>query len=116
MYLNYYECSYCGHEWTDEYDSMCDDDCPNCKERHITPFKSEVIPESKGFQGSTEMSVNIDLIDDLIRCLNYMPNRKIEGLKSFRIIDGEIYKFNCSYDVAGQLDRLKKDFVKQTTV
>lgn len=40
---NHYKCPRCGHEWTDEWDSQCDDDCPNCGNRHISPTSSEEI-------------------------------------------------------------------------
>jgi rubrerythrin len=40
---NHYKCPKCSHEWTDEWDSQCDDDCPNCGERHISPTDSEDI-------------------------------------------------------------------------
>lgn len=29
-YRNHYKCTQCGTEWTDDWDSMCDDRCPNC--------------------------------------------------------------------------------------
>ena len=31
VFQNFYECSQCGTIWTDEWDCMCDDHCPNCK-------------------------------------------------------------------------------------
>lgn len=30
-----YHCPACGHDWQDEWECACDDDCPNCGERHI---------------------------------------------------------------------------------
>jgi predicted nucleic acid-binding Zn-ribbon protein len=51
-YRNYYECDRCGHEWEDEWSCMCDDDCPSCGARHMTPYDSdertEVIEEEQG--------------------------------------------------------------------
>lgn len=41
VFLNYYRCPRCGHEWTDGWTAMCDDDCPHCELRHISPYKSE---------------------------------------------------------------------------
>ncbi len=38
---NFYKCPDCGHEWRDDWDSQCDDDCPNCRTRHITPIDSK---------------------------------------------------------------------------
>ena len=42
-YRNHYECERCGHQWTDDWTAMCNDDCPNCGDRHIFPQKSEDI-------------------------------------------------------------------------
>src|SRR3979490_412886 len=27
--------------WTDEWSAQCDDDCPHCGARHMSPYKSE---------------------------------------------------------------------------
>jgi transcription initiation factor IIE alpha subunit len=40
-FLNYYICNRCDSPWTDEWSCMCDDDCPRCGSRHLTPFKSD---------------------------------------------------------------------------
>ena len=40
-FRNYYRCEACGHEWEDEWSCMCDDDCPECGARHMSPFKSD---------------------------------------------------------------------------
>ena len=45
LYRNFYRCDRCGHEWTDEWSAMCDDDCPECGARHMSPFKSEDMDE-----------------------------------------------------------------------
>lgn len=37
-YRNYYR--HCDTEWEDEWDSMCNDECPVCKSE-IEPYKSE---------------------------------------------------------------------------
>jgi DNA-directed RNA polymerase subunit RPC12/RpoP len=39
-YLNHYTCARCGSDWTDEWSCMCDDDCPYCGARHMTPVTS----------------------------------------------------------------------------
>lgn len=39
---NYYECPACKITWEDEWDSTCDDECPNCGVA-ISPYKSEDI-------------------------------------------------------------------------
>ncbi|MEJ0078114.1 MAG: hypothetical protein WDO17_22265 [Alphaproteobacteria bacterium] len=40
-FLNYYTCARCSRDWTDEWSCMCDDDCPHCGARHMTPVKSD---------------------------------------------------------------------------
>lgn len=44
-FRNHYECARCGHRWTDEWSATCDDDCPHCGARHMSPRKSEDLPE-----------------------------------------------------------------------
>jgi predicted nucleic acid-binding Zn-ribbon protein len=41
QFCNYYRCSGCGCEWTDVWSARCDDDCPSCGARHMSPYKSE---------------------------------------------------------------------------
>ncbi len=38
-YLNHYQCP-CGTAWTDNWDCMCNDHCPQC-DREIEPYDSE---------------------------------------------------------------------------
>jgi rubrerythrin len=45
-YRNYYQCYRCNHVWTDDWDAMCDDDCPKCGARHCTPYTSEELDEN----------------------------------------------------------------------
>jgi rubrerythrin len=40
-FINHYRCPTCRYEWTDEWSSTCDDDCPSCGARHISPRHSE---------------------------------------------------------------------------
>ena len=44
-YRNYYECARCGYEWPDEWSCMCDDDCPHCGARHMSPYDSDELTE-----------------------------------------------------------------------
>ena len=44
-FLNFYRCERCGRRWTDEWSCMCDDDCPHCGARHMTPTRSEDLTE-----------------------------------------------------------------------
>jgi hypothetical protein len=41
LFRNYYYCEECGCEWTDVWSAQCDDDCPWCDARHMSPYKSE---------------------------------------------------------------------------
>lgn len=40
-YCNYYRCARCGYEWPDEWSCTCEDDCPSCGARHMTPYESD---------------------------------------------------------------------------
>lgn len=44
-FLNYYQCPACKHKWTDLWDATCDDDCPSCGHRHVSPYHSADVPE-----------------------------------------------------------------------
>lgn len=44
-FRNYYECARCHHDWTDEWSCMCDDDCPACGARHMSPYESDDLTE-----------------------------------------------------------------------
>jgi predicted nucleic acid-binding Zn-ribbon protein len=44
-FRNHYECADCGHEWTDEWSCTCDDDCPDCGARHMSPYDSDDLTE-----------------------------------------------------------------------
>jgi hypothetical protein len=39
-FLNFYECGRCGKRWQDDWSCMCDDDCPHCGARHMSPYDS----------------------------------------------------------------------------
>ena len=41
LFRNFYRCAECGCEWTDRWSAQCDDDCPWCDARHMSPYKSE---------------------------------------------------------------------------
>lgn len=47
-FRNFYRCARCGHEWSDEWSAMCDDDCPQCGARHMSPYRSEDIEPEAG--------------------------------------------------------------------
>ena len=51
-FRNYYRCEQCRSEWEDEWSSMCEDDCPTCDARHMTPYDGDdltrIIEEREG--------------------------------------------------------------------
>ena len=51
-YRNYYRCDRCGSEWPDEWSCMCDDDCPHCGARHMSPYKSDDLTMTVEANGS----------------------------------------------------------------
>ena len=40
-FINHYTCPRCKHQWDDRWTATCDDDCPECGLRHITPTHSD---------------------------------------------------------------------------
>jgi DNA-directed RNA polymerase subunit RPC12/RpoP len=40
-FTNFYNCSECGGTWHDEWSATCDDDCPHCGARHMSPCDSD---------------------------------------------------------------------------
>ena len=44
-FKNYYRCLTCSYEWTDIWSARCDDDCPACGARHISPYESDDLPQ-----------------------------------------------------------------------
>lgn len=57
LFINHYECPRCGHKWEDQWSSMCDDDCPHCGCRHISPTHTTDAMED-------DMRLTIDATDD----------------------------------------------------
>jgi len=45
-FRNHYHCPRCNRYWTDDWSATCDDDCPHCGFRHVSPLRSEDIEES----------------------------------------------------------------------
>ena len=39
-FLNFYKCERCKRRWTDEWSCMCDNTCPSCGARDMSPFDS----------------------------------------------------------------------------
>ena len=44
-FLNLYKCDRCRRRWADEWSCMCDDECPHCGARDMTPYSSEDLTE-----------------------------------------------------------------------
>ncbi|MEJ2624076.1 MAG: hypothetical protein P8Z80_05920 [Pseudolabrys sp.] len=44
-FRNHYACDRCGCTWDDEWSCMCDDDCPRCGARHMSPSDSDDLTE-----------------------------------------------------------------------
>jgi hypothetical protein len=40
-FLNLYKCDRCYRHWSDEWSCTCDDECPHCGARDMTPYNSE---------------------------------------------------------------------------
>jgi DNA-directed RNA polymerase subunit RPC12/RpoP len=45
-FRNHHKCARCDRTWTDEWSATCDDDCPHCGARRMSPFKSDELEES----------------------------------------------------------------------
>lgn len=41
LFHNYYECPDCGYRWDDYWESIVEDDCPNCGFHHIMPYDTQ---------------------------------------------------------------------------
>ena len=50
-FLNFYRCARCQRIWTDQWSCMCDDDCPHCGARHMSPFDSHNLTGLVGQEG-----------------------------------------------------------------
>lgn len=46
-FLNHYECPRCSCTWDDAWSCTCDDDCPECGMRHISPYDSTDLSEAE---------------------------------------------------------------------
>jgi hypothetical protein len=51
-FLNFYKCEQCRRRWTDEWSCTCDDQCPSCGFRDMTPYKSDDLTELIEQEGS----------------------------------------------------------------
>lgn len=68
LFRNFYRCARCGNEWTDVWSATCDDDCPECGARHMSPYKSEDVNDSDdGKIVSERKTVRIRELNDAFR-------------------------------------------------
>ena len=44
---NSYVCPNCQTDWQDAWDCACEDDCPHCGTRHISPIESEDLTDDE---------------------------------------------------------------------
>jgi hypothetical protein len=44
-FRNHYRCYKCRSEWNDDWSCMCDDECPVCGARDVTPLDSDDLTE-----------------------------------------------------------------------
>jgi predicted nucleic acid-binding Zn-ribbon protein len=52
LFRNFYRCNECGHRWSDVWSATCDDDCPQCGARYMSPYRSDdASPPSVGEGG-----------------------------------------------------------------
>ena len=66
LFRNFYRCATCGCEWTDVWPAQCDDDCPLCGARHMSPYKSEDVSVQERRREESDMN-KIALLNDAFR-------------------------------------------------
>ena len=58
LFRNFYRCARCSNEWVDVWTATCDDDCPHCGARHMSPYKSEGAEHDDTEDGDAEPAVS----------------------------------------------------------
>ena len=79
-FLNRYDCDRCGTSWTDEWSCTCDDDCPKCGARHMSPSDSDdltIVVEQDGDKFVVLRSPETAEHDPDYRELAYFSTRKL---------------------------------------
>lgn len=80
-------CPNCGHKNITQFAAMCDDDCPMCGERHMSPIKSSDLTEIlKPYDGAFAIFRSDDSAE-------HLPNYRVveifgtynEGLRKMRL-------------------------------
>jgi len=41
-FLNHYECSECGTEWSDQWSCQCNDECPKCLSKNMLSLENRL--------------------------------------------------------------------------
>src|SRR5712692_2821670 len=67
LFRNYYRCAECDRTWTDVWSATCDDDCPHCGARHMSPYKSEDVEDGDESIDSATQTQRIRLLNDNLR-------------------------------------------------
>lgn len=79
-FRNHYRCARCHATWTDEWSCMCDDDCPSCDARHMSPLRSEdltTVIEAEGSEYVARRSPESAGYDPDYRDLARFPSRAL---------------------------------------
>ncbi|WP_445492689.1 hypothetical protein [Rhodopseudomonas sp. RCAM05734] len=78
-FLNHYKCERCKRRWADEWSCMCDDECPHCGARYMTPHTSEdltTLIEQEGSNFVVRWSPETAEHDPDYRVLGYFPTEQ----------------------------------------
>jgi hypothetical protein len=81
-FRNRYVCPQCRRIWHDDWSATCDDDCPGCGARHISPSDSEdlsEIIEARGDQFAALRSADDAEDDPQYRCLGMFDTKEEAG-------------------------------------
>jgi DNA-directed RNA polymerase subunit RPC12/RpoP len=92
-FRNSYHCARCGAHWTDIWSAQCDDDCPECGARHMSPYKSEDVAEDgpkviaelndafrKSFSGGRVMTtIGVDELPDMVKAAALVTVREFNA-------------------------------------
>ncbi len=65
-FLNTYRCDRCRKVWGDEWSCTCEDDCPHCGLRHMTPFHSEDLTEIIAPEGEEFVALRSSTLRSMI--------------------------------------------------
>jgi predicted nucleic acid-binding Zn-ribbon protein len=78
-FLNFYRCVRCKRQWADQWSSQCEDDCPHCGARHMSPHDAEELTtliEQEGSEFVVLWSPETAEHDPEYRQLGRFPSRE----------------------------------------